>query len=292
MVAHALLFFMLSSGGALGAVFFHRKYEEMLPLTCSSIVLILFLCGIFGFLGVGVYIVCVMCFVSYLLAVIQIIRKRCALKALHCFFTPGFIVFFLFYAGLTYFLHGSLVTLIDEFAHWADTVKMMVAINDFGTNQAAMSLFSTYPPGLSLFQYFTQKVMILTDAKSLFSEWRLFFCNQIFMLSFLLPFFGYFTWKNPMRLIVMVLRCRHENILDYISVRYAEILHEKLGERVLPPFTPPLNRIQTLHVRHIMLKLETSLPILQIRSLLEQTNHQMQSFPAFRQVLLHYEVDN
>jgi len=101
-----------------------------------------------------------------------------------------------------------------------------------------------------------------------------------------------FRYPPYFRLIVLVLRCRHENILDDISVRYAEILHEKLGERVLPPFTPPLNRIQTLHVRHIMLKLETSLPILQIRSLLEQTNHQMQSFPAFRQVLLHYEVDN
>ena len=101
-----------------------------------------------------------------------------------------------------------------------------------------------------------------------------------------------FRYPPYYRLIVLVLRCNDEHILEQISTRYVETLHEKLGEQVLPPFTPPLNRVQTLFVRHIMLKLETSLPVVQARSILEYANRKMQSFPEFKQVILHYEVDN
>jgi primosomal protein N' (replication factor Y) len=101
-----------------------------------------------------------------------------------------------------------------------------------------------------------------------------------------------FRYPPYFRLITLVLRYSDEPVLEQIAVRYAEILHADLGERVLPPFTPPVNRVQTLYVRHIMLKLETSLPVVQNRTVLEQAFRQMQSFPGFKQVLLHYEVDN
>jgi hypothetical protein len=91
---------------------------------------------------------------------------------------------------------------------------------------------------------------------------------------------------------VLVLRCHDEHVLEQISTCYAEILSEALGEHVLPPFSPPLNRIQAFHVQHIMLKIETTLPIVQIRTVLEQANRKMQTIPGFKQVMLHYEVDN
>ena len=102
------------------------------------------------------------------------------------------------------------------------------------------------------------------------------------------------TFRYPpyCRLIVLVLRSPNEQILEQIATCYAEMLYMELGEQVLPPFTPPVNRVQALYIRHIMLKLEISLPVDQVRSILDQVNHQMQTYPGFGKVHLYYEVDN
>ncbi|MDR0795725.1 MAG: primosomal protein N' [Tannerella sp.] len=94
------------------------------------------------------------------------------------------------------------------------------------------------------------------------------------------------------RLIVLVLRCGNEQLLEQITNRYAEILYAELKERVLPPFTPPVARVQVLYVRQILLKLEINLPIEQVRSILDKANRQMQTQPGFSKIMLHYEVDN
>jgi len=101
-----------------------------------------------------------------------------------------------------------------------------------------------------------------------------------------------FRYPPYFRLIVLVLRCRDEHILEQISTRYAEALYQELGDRVLPPFAPPVNRVQALYVHQIMLKLEITLPVMQVRTVLDTVNRQMQSIPGFRQIILHYEVDN
>jgi primosomal protein N' (replication factor Y) len=102
------------------------------------------------------------------------------------------------------------------------------------------------------------------------------------------------TFRYPpyYRLIVLVLRCNNEQTLDQIADRYAEMLYNELGDRVIPPFVPPVNRVQALYVRHIMLKLETTLATAHIRAILDKVNSQMQSFPGFSRIVLHYEVDN
>ena len=101
-----------------------------------------------------------------------------------------------------------------------------------------------------------------------------------------------FRYPPYFRLITLVLRCADEQMLEHIAVRYTEILFADFGERVSPPFTPPVNRVQMLYVRHILLKFETSMPVNQVRTVLEQANRQMLSIPGFRKVVVHYEVDN
>jgi primosomal protein N' (replication factor Y) len=101
-----------------------------------------------------------------------------------------------------------------------------------------------------------------------------------------------FRYPPYFRLISLVLRCPDEPLLEQLSTLYAKALYEELGERVLPPFAPPVNRIQALYVRQIMLKLETTLPVVQVRTVLDIVNRQMQSIPGFKKIILHYEVDN
>lgn len=100
-----------------------------------------------------------------------------------------------------------------------------------------------------------------------------------------------FRYPPYYRLIVLVLRSRNEQLLQNLSRDHAERLRKQLGERVLGPVTPPITYMQTLFIRKIILKLEITAAIAPIRSLLEQVEQEMKLNPAFRQIILHYDVD-
>ena len=69
-----------------------------------------------------------------------------------------------------------------------------------------------------------------------------------------------------------------------MSALYAEKLRARLGERVLGPVTPPITRVQTLHIKKIVLKIEISAGIAPLREIL-------QGYVPFNQLLVHYDVD-
>ena len=75
MVIQIVLFLILSSGGIFCAAVFGRKYEQVLPLTCSGIVAILFAFGIFGIMNIGVYAVCALCLALFTFAFDWVVRK-------------------------------------------------------------------------------------------------------------------------------------------------------------------------------------------------------------------------
>ncbi|MGM9760215.1 MAG: primosomal protein N', partial [Parabacteroides sp.] len=100
-----------------------------------------------------------------------------------------------------------------------------------------------------------------------------------------------FHYPPYYRLIVLHLRSRNEEVLQQLSMRYAEKLRERLGPRVLGPVTPPITRVQTLHLRQIVIKIETAAAIAPMRDLLEQIYQTMQAEPTFKQLIVHYDVD-
>ena len=100
-----------------------------------------------------------------------------------------------------------------------------------------------------------------------------------------------FRYPPYYRLIVLVLRSRNEQLLQNLSRDHAERLRKQLGERVLGPVTPPITYMQTLFIRKIILKLEITAAIAPIRSQMEQVDQEMKLNPAFRQIILHYDVD-
>lgn len=100
-----------------------------------------------------------------------------------------------------------------------------------------------------------------------------------------------FRYPPYYRLIVLVLRSRGEAVLQEMATLYAGRLRERLGERVLGPVTPPVTRIQTFHIRKIVLKIETTAAIAPVRELLERVHTEMQGYLPFKQLLVHYDVD-
>ena len=100
-----------------------------------------------------------------------------------------------------------------------------------------------------------------------------------------------FRYPPYYRLIVIVLRSRNDSILQELSVLYAENLRRRLGERVLGPVTPPITRVQTLHIRKIVLKIEIAAAIAPVREILESVHTEMQRYLPFKQLIVHYDVD-
>lgn len=100
-----------------------------------------------------------------------------------------------------------------------------------------------------------------------------------------------FRYPPYYRLIVIVLRGKQETVVQEMARLYADKLRGRLGDRVLGPVTPPIHRIQTLFLRQIVIKIEIAAGIAPLRALLEEVQQSMQAMPAFRSLLLHYDVD-
>jgi primosomal protein N' (replication factor Y) len=100
-----------------------------------------------------------------------------------------------------------------------------------------------------------------------------------------------FRYPPYYRLIVVVLRSRNESVLEEMSALHADTLRARFGERVLGPVVPPVTRVQTLHVRKILLKIEAAAAIAPVREIIESIHAEMQRYLPFKQLLVHYDVD-
>lgn len=100
-----------------------------------------------------------------------------------------------------------------------------------------------------------------------------------------------FHYPPYFRLISIVLRSRSDSVLQEMAALYAAKLRTCLGNRVLGPVTPPVNRVQTFYIRQLVLKIETAVAIAPIRKLLESVSMEMQQQPSFKRLLVYYDVD-
>lgn len=183
-----LFFAVLLSGSVFAAARFGRKFEEILPITCMGIVLVLFLFGAVGILGAGVYaiLIAAVCFWAYgLWRLVRGGRKQ-LIKSM---ITPAFAIFCVLFALLMLGDYGMLSTGWDDFSHWQLCVRKMMVLDDFAANPASGIYYQSYPPAMALFQYFFQKLHYLVDSEPVFSEWRLFLAYQVLMIAPAMPFF-------------------------------------------------------------------------------------------------------
>ena len=100
-----------------------------------------------------------------------------------------------------------------------------------------------------------------------------------------------FRYPPYFRLINIVVRGRDEQLTDSAAREFASTLRTAFGERVLGPGKPPVSRIQSLYIRHIMLKIENQASIQKVREGIFQCQSLVFANPAFKSLLLHYDVD-
>lgn len=100
-----------------------------------------------------------------------------------------------------------------------------------------------------------------------------------------------FRYPPYFRLIEIILRGKDERMLHELSLIYAEKLRSSFNERVYGPVTPLITRVQNFHIRKIILKIETSANVQQVREILDFIYKDMQRYLPFKQLLVHYDVD-
>lgn len=190
MMAFFILFVILSTGGVCYAAFSSHRYEEAVPVTGMSIALVLFLSGIGGFLKLGVYAVCVISAALYAVSAVQVIRKKSYAAFFKRLLTPGALFYAAMFAALAVWDKNRMVYHMDEFSHWTDVVKTMTLTDVVSTDPLARSLYQSYVPGMSLFQYFVQKIMQMFGFVSEYREWLVCYAFHLLSLSFVFPFFS------------------------------------------------------------------------------------------------------
>lgn len=210
MLSNFLIFCILCSGSVLGAVCFRRRFEEIIPITCILIVLILFLFGLAGQLLYGVYAVIIAAACVYLFSICVLVKegrekgKGCAFisSLMHYFVTPGFVVYGVYWCFFQLGDFNLRAIAWDEFTHWMYAVKTMTHLDDFGTNPLAYSGFPSYPPGMTLFQYFFQKVYLMLNQGVAFSEWRAYLAYQLLTVALAMPLMKRLSFKKPLEMVV------------------------------------------------------------------------------------------
>jgi len=100
-----------------------------------------------------------------------------------------------------------------------------------------------------------------------------------------------FRYPPLYRLIEITLKHRKENIVAEAADRFADALRNSLKDRVVGPDKPVISKVQNLHLKKILVKMELSASPSALRELLDTVQRAMQQQAAFRYVAVAYNVD-
>lgn len=100
-----------------------------------------------------------------------------------------------------------------------------------------------------------------------------------------------FRYPPFFRLIAIYVRGKNEMVVDIASRKFSEALRSSFGERVLGPSKPPVARVQTLHIRKILLKIEHQASINDVRTAIKHHQQVIFTQSDFKSLLVHFDVD-
>lgn len=100
-----------------------------------------------------------------------------------------------------------------------------------------------------------------------------------------------FSYPPFCRLIYIYVKSRDEAVATYAADALAQRLHYYFGNRILGPEPPAVARVQSLHIRKLMLKAELSLSIIQVRQCLRAAEQEVASQGLLHGAMIYYDVD-
>lgn len=234
------------------SIFYSIKFKKNIGytfvLSIFSIIMTLYLCGLFNLLSIGVYVIEIISICLLIYEFIYFKKNKKELKT--TIINKENLIFLIMYIGLILLHNGRMVSSWDEFSHWGDVVKAMFTINDFSTSPKSMSQFQSYPPAMSLFQYFFVKI------GNNYVESNLYIAYQLLFVSLIMPFISK-SKKVFDSIIIAITAMLVPLILNgnfYTTIYIDSILGIMFGYLLL---TIMLNEYDKYQILNIMLSLFT-----------------------------------
>lgn len=100
-----------------------------------------------------------------------------------------------------------------------------------------------------------------------------------------------FNYPPFTRVIYIYLKHRDNDTLIEIASIYASRLRVLFGNRIFGPEEPMVARVQSLHIRKIMLKVEINASMKKVKTILRNTYEQMHQHPRMKGMIVYYDVD-
>ena len=193
-----LILFVLCSLSFFGTIKFQKKFEEFLPLTIFSIVIIAYIFGFFNILKYNIYLILILSILFYLIGIYYLIKNKNYKRFLNNFFTPAFLLLICLFLFLIIYNHGRYLISWDEFSHWGAVVKSMYYNSELSTGPHSYLQFKSYLPGISLWLYDIQLLL------GSFTESYLVTASKLYYFGLFLYFFKYFSWKDFKKIFLVL----------------------------------------------------------------------------------------
>jgi primosomal protein N' (replication factor Y) len=100
-----------------------------------------------------------------------------------------------------------------------------------------------------------------------------------------------FKYPPFYRIVNLTVKHSDMNKVTRAASNLANGLRHVFGERVLGPHAPVIGRIQNLHIRQIVMKIEKTASISKSKEMIQATIHQLLAQPEYRGVIVQIDVD-
>lgn len=236
MLTIILFLLMILSGSFFACISFNKRFEEILPISTTLMIAISFLFGIFGLLKYSIYALLAITIMLYGIGIYKIVKNGKFNEFITNFFTPGFLIYIILSIFFLVTIKGKMFDSWDEFSHWGDIVKVMTTIDDFGTNPMSKSIFQTYPPGMSLFQYLIEKLNYLVYHQ-VFTEWLAYFAYYILAIAYIVPITKKFAFKNIFAILTYIVSVIFVPFIFFNGIYYQLYIDPFLSFLIVGGFT-------------------------------------------------------
>ena len=102
---------------------------------------------------------------------------------------------------------------------------------------------------------------------------------------------AYFRYPPFSHVVYIFLKHRDEPVIEAAATQLAAMLRHVFGERILGPDKPPVQRVKTLFIRKIVLKMERGQDMKKMRECLLQAREALVQDSRFRMVQVFFDVD-
>lgn len=167
-----------------------------IPTAIFAFILVPYLFGLFNLLFVGVLASVLLAVVAFALALIRGNKDGSTKQLLAGLASPAAVIFWVLITVSYLLTRAMQFHSWDEFSHWGTVAKAFFIFDSLSPYNPADLAFRSYPPAVSIFQYFVNKVSFG------WFEGNVFWAYQILIFAALVPFAAKLVWRKPLAVAI------------------------------------------------------------------------------------------